>query len=93
MSARLHGLIAGHVQGVGFRYFVRSRATKLGLTGWVRNLHDGRVEVIVEGDQPALNEFEAALRQGPPGSDVTDLELVRSERSGEFADFEVRPTS
>jgi acylphosphatase len=92
MTVRLHCFVSGRVQGVGFRYFVRGRANELGLTGWVRNLYDGRVEVVAEGEQATLQQLEAALRRGPPGSDVTSVETEMGEDSGEFRDFAVRPT-
>jgi len=65
--------IDGRVQGVGFRWFVRREAQELGLTGRVRNLPDGRVEVEVAGDTERLDAFRGRLRQGPPGSRVAGL--------------------
>jgi acylphosphatase len=67
--------VSGRVQGVGFRWFVRQAAGEAGgLTGRVRNLADGRVEVEVAGDGSQLEAFRARLRQGPPGARVTGLE-------------------
>jgi acylphosphatase len=63
-------LISGRVQGVGFRYFVQSVAIRESLSGWVRNLDDGRVETAAVGDADAMNRFERALREGPPGARV-----------------------
>ncbi|HEV7786753.1 MAG TPA: acylphosphatase, partial [Thermoanaerobaculia bacterium] len=60
--------VSGHVQGVGFRWFVRREAAELGLAGRVRNLADGRVEVAVSGEPPALSAFRERLRTGPPGA-------------------------
>ena len=75
MSVRALRLwLSGHVQGVGFRWFVRRAAQELGVTGRVRNLADGRVEVEAKGEPEALNALRAQLRQGPPGSRVTRLE-------------------
>ncbi len=62
---RYHWLLSGRVQGVGFRWFVLEQAEQHGLLGWVSNLPDGRVEVVASGDATALEEFEAALRDGP----------------------------
>lgn len=62
----LQYLIRGGVQGVGFRNFVSLRARALGLAGWVRNLPDGRVEVVATGDLSALTALESQLREGPP---------------------------
>lgn len=67
-------LLSGRVQGVGFRWFARREAQELGLTGRVRNLPDGRVEVEAAGEPERLAAFRARLRQGPPGSRVTGVE-------------------
>jgi acylphosphatase len=63
-------LISGRVQGVGFRYFVQSVAIRESLSGWVRNLEDGRVETAAIGDADAMERLERAIRQGPPGARV-----------------------
>ena len=63
-------LISGRVQGVGFRYFVQSVAIRESLSGWVRNLDDGRVETAAVGNDDAVDRFELAIRQGPPGAHV-----------------------
>jgi acylphosphatase len=63
-------IVSGRVQGVGFRYFVQSVARRESLTGWVRNLEDGRVEAAVAGERDALDRFDRAIRQGPPGARV-----------------------
>ena len=60
-------LISGRVQGVGFRFFVEARAAIEGVHGWVRNLADGRVETLVEGEQASVDRIEAALWKGPSG--------------------------
>jgi acylphosphatase len=65
--------VSGKVQGVGFRWFTRNAARELGLAGCVRNLPDGRVEAEAAGEPERLEAFRARLRQGPPGSRVTDL--------------------
>ncbi|MEO8138051.1 MAG: acylphosphatase [Gemmatimonadota bacterium] len=70
----LRYLVRGRVQGVGFRYFVLRHATALGLVGWTRNLPDGRVEVVAEGEAPALETLEGQLRVGPPHSQVDAVE-------------------
>ena len=69
-------LIRGIVQGVGFRYFTRRTARELELAGYVRNLDDGSVEAVAQGDEERLRVLEAKLRQGPAGSRV---EAVRVE--------------
>ena len=63
-------LIGGRVQGVGFRMFAAARAAFEGVHGYVRNLPDGSVEALVEGDNEAVDRIELALRRGPPGADV-----------------------
>jgi len=67
------------VQGVGFRAFVESTARNIGLTGWVRNLDDGRVEAYAVGTTAQLDELAARLYQGPPLSDVRGLEQIEAE--------------
>lgn len=68
--------VVGRVQGVGFRWWTRSQATRLGLTGSVRNAADGSVEVAARGEAAALEELRRLLRQGPPGARVERLEEV-----------------
>lgn len=67
-------LIAGRVQGVGYRYFAQRAASALGLRGYARNLDDGRVEVYALGPVDALSDLAARLRQGPSFSDVRGVE-------------------
>jgi DNA ligase D-like protein (predicted 3'-phosphoesterase) len=83
----MRATISGQVQGVGFRDAARRRACELGVMGWVRNGEDGGVAVHAEGDAPALAEFEAFLRAGPRGAQVTDVvrENVRREGHEQFA--------
>ena len=66
-------LVEGRVQGVGFRWFVMTRAQRLGLGGWVRNLPDGRVEVVAFGSSEAMAALEAEVREGPAGAHVTRI--------------------
>lgn len=67
-------IVEGRVQGVGYRYFVMREAASLGVTGFARNLPDGRVEVVGEGGDDALTTFEQRLRQGPSFAEVKNLE-------------------
>lgn len=67
-------LVQGRVQGVGFRWFALRQAESLGITGWVRNLPDGRVEVAAQGLQHTLDQMEEALRRGPSFSRVESVE-------------------
>jgi acylphosphatase len=68
--ARLEASVRGRVQGVGFRYFVRREAVRLGLAGWVANESDGSVRVVADGPRDALETLLAALREGPPAAIV-----------------------
>ncbi|MBI4887258.1 MAG: acylphosphatase [Acidobacteria bacterium] len=83
-------LIGGHVQGVGFRYFAHAVAVHEGVTGWVRNLPDGRVEAYVEGDTEAVTRVERALRRGPPAACVEDVRVAQEPATEAFTRFEVR---
>ena len=74
--AALHVRVSGTVQGVGFRWFVRERARRLGLSGWVRNLEDGSVEVAAEGDEPQIELLRTELQKGPSGAMVKAVEDV-----------------
>lgn len=76
---RYHILVYGEVQGVGFRYFVRMTASRLGICGWVRNNYDGSVEIDSEGDAPAMEEFIKAIREGNRFSRVEGVYLDRLE--------------
>ena len=72
---RIHLIISGHVQGVGFRYFCQSQAERLGLFGYARNREDGSVQVEVEGDDEALEKFVMLAHSGPRMAHVTNVEL------------------
>ncbi len=91
-TARLHALVEGIVQGVGFRFFVQQRAAALGVRGWVRNLWDGRVEVLAEGPRPTLETLLGDLRRGPRAAQVRGLTFEWQPATGEFSGFHVRPT-
>lgn len=73
MARRLRILIEGRVQGVGFRWFVRQEARRLGLAGWVRNLSDGRVEVAVGGEEGAVRRLLDHVHVGPDAAGVTGV--------------------
>ena len=85
--ARLHLLVAGRVQGVGFRYSTLDQARRLRLTGWVRNCRDGRVELIAEGSRGHLEQLAIWCHDGPRGALVNHVETDWLDATGEFADF------
>ena len=82
--------ISGRVQGVGFRYFVEARAAAEGLHGWVRNLPDGRVEVVLEGDEASVDRAEAVLWRGPSGAVVEDISSEAVAPTGRATGFSIR---
>ena len=82
-------IISGRVQGVGFRYFAHETAARDSVQGWVRNLPDGRVEAVAEGDADAMERFETALPHGPPGARVEDLEIEHTVPGGRDTGFTV----
>jgi len=86
---RLRVRIEGRVQGVWFRDSTRSQAVPLGLTGWVRNLPDGRVEAVFEGPEENLKRILAWCRQGPPAARVDKVEALWEEAQGEFSSFKI----
>ena len=91
-QVRLHAIIKGRVQGVGFRAFVLENAEAIGVTGWTRNRWDGSVEVVAEGDRESLERLLAVLRRGPRISNVTEIEEEWGATSGEFRSFRVKST-
>ena len=89
--ARYRVVITGLVQGVGFRYFVQERAESLGITGWVRNLRDGRVEAEIEGESELIAMLIDAMREGPTFSHVERVIPFPLSGGKQFADFRVAP--
>ncbi|MNO57518.1 Acylphosphatase [compost metagenome] len=85
----LHGFVSGLVQGVFYRQSTQEQAERLDIDGWVRNLEDGRVEVMLEGEEQAVRELEGWLRQGPPKAEVSSVELREMNPQG-IAGFIVR---
>ena len=82
--------VTGRVQGVGLRWWIRSRAAELNLTGWVMNDADERrVTVVAEGDPDDLDELERMLWQGPSGARVEQVDAERGPASGEYVRFEI----
>ncbi len=87
---RIHIWVSGVVQGVGFRYFTVKKARELGVTGWVRNTPDGKVEVAAEGEKWQLEELAESLKVGPSSSNVSGIDVQKEQYQNEFNRFEVR---
>ena len=89
VAARLRLIVIGRVQGVGFRYATVDEARRLRLTGWVRNRHDGTVEVVAEGPRGNLEQLAIWCHDGPRGALVNHIETEWSEATGEFPSFRI----
>lgn len=85
-----HLLISGRVQGVSYRFNAWQQAKQLELTGWVRNLPDGRVEMHIEGDEARLDNMIKWAQTGPRFATVTDITINEKAISNEYSDFEIR---
>ena len=83
-------IISGRVQGVGFRYFTEDVALRENVSGYVRNLPDGRVEALIEGEAEAVGRVEVALWRGPRGSRVEDVQIEEAPPSGRLTGFRIR---
>ncbi len=91
MKHELHIVITGHVQGVSYRANAASMAARLGLAGWVRNLADGRVELLAQGEEKALKSLLGWAHQGPSQARVEHVESQWSEPGQNLSDFVIRP--
>ncbi|NIM60060.1 MAG: acylphosphatase [Candidatus Aminicenantes bacterium] len=89
MKARAHILVTGRVQGVFFRDHTQKWASSLNLTGWVRNIRNGQVEALAEGDKEKIEELVTRLNEGPPLAQVEKVDVNWEEYRGEFKDFRV----
>ena len=87
---RYHFVIEGRVQGVSYRMSAQISAQKIGVTGWVRNLRSGQVEMVAEGDPAQLEQLLEWAWQGPNFAQVTDISLEKLTATGEFSLFEIR---
>jgi acylphosphatase len=88
-KVRAHVLIDGRVQGVCYRLEARRAALERGVQGWVRNLPDGRVEAVIEGNEPDVKSMVKWCGAGPSLARVTDVTLDWGDYTGEFEDFEI----
>lgn len=87
---RIHIFISGRVQGVFFRYFTKKRAKKLNIYGFVKNLVDGRVEILAEGNEKDIEDFLEWCKKGPTLANVKNIELINEQFKNEFNVFEIR---
>lgn len=83
-------LVSGRVQGVGYRYFAQGEAQRLGIVGFAANLADGRVEVMAIGEEPALEQLEAALRRGPRAAQVASVIVEPAATNESYTTFSTR---
>jgi acylphosphatase len=90
MNVRAHVFVSGRVQGVFFRSETKYEAKRRGVTGWVRNLPDGRVEAVFEGEEKSVKELIEFCKRGPPGARVSNVEVIWENYTGKFRDFEIR---
>ncbi len=90
VTKRMHLLVDGRVQGVCYRMYAQDQASGLGVTGWVKNLPDGRVEIVAEGDDESLNSLAGWCRTGPSMAMVTGIEMDQSEATGAFDSFSIK---
>ncbi len=86
----VHIFVSGIVQGVFFRAHTQNTAQHLGLVGWVRNLRDGRVEIVAEGKHAALEQFVTWCQTGPPHARVDDVNTTWNEATGEYRRFKIK---
>ena len=89
MASRLHVYYSGHVQGVGFRYSVKQLSLEFDVTGWVKNLPDGRVEMVIEGERDELETFQAAIPDAGLRRFIRETQSHWSEGTGGFRGFEI----
>lgn len=90
MLERLEAVVCGRVQGVSFRYYTLLEARSLGVAGWVANRADGSVQVVAEGERPALDSLAQFLQRGSPAADVEEVRTHFGPATSEFKQFAVR---
>lgn len=90
MAVQFEIYITGKVQGVGFRYFAQKKATELDVTGWVKNMPDGRVMVMALGDKTDVDTFIDYLKTGPSMAKVSDVSINKMPEPEQFEDFRVK---
>ncbi|MCW4017159.1 MAG: acylphosphatase [Candidatus Bathyarchaeota archaeon] len=90
VKTRAHILVTGKVQGVFFRARTTERAFRLGVTGWIRNLPNGKLEAVFEGEKEAVDAAVEFCRHGPNRAVITEFDVKQEPFTGEFQDFRVR---
>jgi len=90
MRKTAHVFYSGDVQGVGFRLTAEETAIQFGIVGWVKNLRDGRVELVAEGEEEVLKEFLGFIRTGPMRNFIRKAEVLWDASTNQFEDFEIR---
>jgi acylphosphatase len=90
LAVRAHIFVKGKVQGVFFRTETRGEALRHSITGWVRNLSDGRVEAVFEGEKEGVSSLIEFCRRGPSGARVTRVVVIWEDYTGEFKTFSIR---
>jgi len=90
MKVRAHIFVSGRVQGVFFRSETKYEAKKRGVRGWIRNIPDGRVEAVFEGEEESVKRLIEFCKRGPRGARVTSVDVLWESYTGEFVNFEVR---
>jgi len=86
-------VITGRVQGVGFRWFVENEASKLGISGWVRNREDGCVEVLAAGSKAQLDTVYDVLQRGPRAARVDSVQVIEAEPTADLKSFRIEGTT
>jgi len=90
MEKRVHVFYSGRVQGVGFRLTAEETAKRFGVGGWVKNLRDGRVELVAEGEKNTIIRFLEEVRMGPMCKFIREVDVTWSPSASEFDEFEIR---
>ena len=89
-TQRIHLEISGRVQGVGFRDFTQRAARQLSIAGWVRNIPNGRVELVAEGKEAAIQKFQEQIKKGPLGARVDGVKTLTVDDAEKFKDFDIK---
>ena len=90
MKEQYHLYLSGRVQGVSFRYYTKKKADGIGVVGWVRNLPDGRVEVVCSGEKEEISKFIKWCQTGPKSARVDSIDLYKEKIDNNYLDFKIR---